>query len=141
MAAVAFFFLFSAGLVQAVKIEKTAVNSSVSVDGKSYSVAQMLTCPSVRAGVSDSTIVFSDKINVKLHAGRKYTAMLEGKCDKANLSCTFDDQDDESKKASIKVGVHEFEGAGSIEGSVKTVCNGVTFTVKASDDMECYISY
>ena len=118
-----------------------AVNSSVSVDGKSYSVAQMLTCPSVRAGVSDSTIVFSDKINVKLHAGRKYTAMLEGKCDKANLSCTFDDQDDESKKASIKVGVHEFEGSGSIEGSVKTVCNGVTFTVKASDDMECYISY
>lgn len=124
------------------------VNSSVKVDGKSYSAMQTLTCPSVRAGSSDSTVVFSSDVKVKLYAGRKYTAMLEGKCDedtpKARLSCTYEVLDEEMlvyKEATILFGVYEFEGSGSIGGAVNTVCNGRTFNVKVSDDMECSLNY
>ena len=121
------------------------VNSSVKVDGNSYSAMQILTCPSARGGSSDSTVVFSSKIKVKLYAGRKYTAMLEGKCNedtpKANVSCTFDDQGDESKEATILIGAYEYEGSNPLGGAVNTVCNGRTFNVKVSDDMVCTLTY
>ena len=84
-------------------------------------------------------------MKVKLKADQKYTAMLAGKCDedtpKATVSCTYDDEGGESKQATILIGVYEFTGSSPIGGAANTLCNGRTFNVKASDDMECYISY
>ena len=104
-----------------------------------------MACPTVRAGVSETTIAFSSKVKVKLKADQKYTAMLAGKCDedtpKATVSCTYDDEGGESKQATILIGAYEFTGSSPIGGAANTLCNGRTFNVKASDDMECYISY
>ena len=121
------------------------ISSDVEMDGKSYSTVQTLACPTVRAGVSETTIAFSSKVKVKLKADQKYTAMLAGKCDedtpKATVSCTYDDEGGESKQATILIGAYEFTGSSPIGGAANTLCNGRTFNVKASDDMECYISY
>lgn len=44
------------------------ISSDVEMDGKSYSTVQTLACPTVRAGVSETTIAFSSKVKVKLKA-------------------------------------------------------------------------
>ena len=51
------------------------------------------------------------------------------------------DEGGESKQATILIGAYEFTGSSPTGGAANTLCNGRTFNVKASDDMECYISY
>jgi hypothetical protein len=54
---------------------------------------------------------------------------------------SFEGVDGESKQATFLIGAYEFTGSSPIGGAANTLCNGRTFNVKASDDMECYISY
>ncbi len=128
----------------AIVTPSVSVNSSVAVDGKDYAFAQKMTCPTVRAGLSESAIRFKSGLNemTMLYEGTTYTAILDDGCSDTGyqeLQCNSN-----GTPISVTIAGKTYSSKSDYYFSAKlnrdSVCNG-EFTLSVSTDIKCTIYY
>lgn len=120
------------------------VNNKMKVGDEYVNIPQRLSCPTVRAGYTESAVIFTNDVrdNVELEGGITYTAVLDGGCDAGygfpRITCQYSS----GEPATVTVGDKSFSGSGWVVfGDLdSSICNE-EFSISVSEDMECRISF
>ena len=120
------------------------VNNKMKVGDEYVNIPQRLSCPTVRAGYTESAVIFTNDAydNVELEGGVTYTAVLDGGCNAGYLSPRITCQYSSGEPATVTVGDKNFSGSGwVILGNLdSSICNE-EFSISVSEDMRCSISF
>lgn len=119
------------------------VNSKMKVGDEFVKIPQRVACPMVRAGFSESAIVFKHGSNesVSLSAGTSYTARLDGECDQyapPEITC----QSTTGVPNSVTIDGKIYSGTGYVISKLldRNICEN-EFTISVSEDMDCYMRF
>ena len=119
------------------------VNSKMKVGDEFVKIPQWVACPMVRAGFSESAIVFKHGSNesVSLSAGTSYTARLDGECDQyapPEITC----QSTTGVPNSVTIDGKIYSGTGYVISKLldRNICEN-EFTISVSEDMDCYMRF
>lgn len=119
------------------------VNSKMKVGDEFVKIPQRVACPMVRAGFSESAIVFKHGSNesVSLSAGTSYTARLDGECDQyapPEITC----QSTTGEPNSVTIDGKIYSGTGYVISKFldQSICEN-EFTISVSEDMDCYMRF
>ena len=119
------------------------VNSKMKVGDEFVKIPQRVACPMVRAGFSESAIVFKHGSNesVSLSAGTSYTARLDGECDQyapPEITC----QSTTGVPNSVTIDGKIYSGTGYVISKFldQSICEN-EFTISVSEDMDCYMRF
>ena len=119
------------------------VNSKMKVGDEFVKIPQRVTCPMVRAGFSESAIVFKHGSNesVSLSAGTSYTARLDGECNQylpPEITC----ESSSGEPNSVTIDGQIYSGTGYLisEWLDRSFCEK-EFTISVSEDMDCYMRF
>ena len=119
------------------------VNSKMKVGDEFVKISQRVACPMVRAGFSESAIVFKHGSNesVSLSAGTSYTARLDGECDQyapPEITC----QSTTGVPNSVTIDGKIYSGTGYVISKLldQSICEN-EFTISVSEDMDCYMRF
>lgn len=119
------------------------VNSKMKVGDEFVKIPQRVTCPMVRAGFSESAIVFKHGASesLSLSAGTSYTARLDGECDQyapPEITC----QSTTGEPNSVTIDGKIYSGTGYVISKFldQSICEN-EFTISVSEDMDCYMRF
>ena len=119
------------------------VNSKMKVGDEFVKIPQRVTCPMVRAGFSESAIIFKHGSNesISLSAGTSYTARLDGECDQyapPEITC----QSTTGVPNSVTIDGKIYSGTGYVISKLldQSICEN-EFTISVSEDMDCYMRF
>ena len=119
------------------------VNSKMKVGDEFVKIPQRVACPMVRAGFSESAIVFKHGSNesLSLSAGTSYTARLDGECNQyapPEITC----QSTTGVPNSVTIDGKIYSGTGYVISKLldRSVCEN-EFTISVSEDMDCYMRF
>ena len=119
------------------------VNSKMKVGDEFVKIPQRVACPMVRAGFSESAIVFKHGSNesISLSAGTSYTARLDGECDQyapPEITC----QSTTGVPNSVTIDGKIYSGTGYVISKLldRNICEN-EFTISVSEDMDCYMRF
>ena len=119
------------------------VNSKMKVGDEFVKIPQRVACPMVRAGFSESAIVFKHGSNesVSLSAGTSYTARLDGECDQyapPEITC----ESSSGEPNSVTIDGKIYSGTGYVISKLldRSICEN-EFTISVSEDMDCYMRF
>ena len=119
------------------------VNSKMKVGDEFVKIPQRVACPMVRAGFSESAIVFKHGSNesVSLSAGTSYTARLDGECDQyapPEITC----ESSSGEPNSVTIDGQTYSGTGYVISKLldQSICEN-EFTISVSEDMDCYMRF
>lgn len=119
------------------------VNSKMKVGDEFVKIPQRVACPMVRAGFSESAIVFKhgSSESLSLSAGTSYTARLDGECDQyapPEITC----QSTTGEPNSVTIDGQTYSGTGYVISKLldRNICEN-EFTISVSEDMDCYMRF
>lgn len=119
------------------------VNSKMKVGDESFKITQRVTCPTIRAGFSESAIIFKNGSNEKhsLYAETSYTAKLDGECRDyfpPEITC----ESSTGEPNSVTIDGQIYSGTGYMISKLldRSICDK-EFTISVSEDMNCYMRY
>lgn len=119
------------------------VNSKMKVGDESFKITQRVTCPTIRAGFSESAIIFKNGSNEKhsLYAETSYTAKLDGECRDyfpPEITC----ESSTGEPNSVTIDGQIYSGTGYMISKLldRSICDK-EFTISVSEDMDCYMRY
>ena len=119
------------------------VNSKMKVGDEFVKIPQRVTCPTVRAGFSESAIIFKHGSNesISLSAGTSYTARLDGECNQyapPEITC----ESSSGEPNSVTIDGQIYSGTGSLISKLldRSICEK-EFTISVSEDMDCYMRF
>ncbi|WP_163436861.1 hypothetical protein [Fibrobacter succinogenes] len=119
------------------------VNSKMKVGDEFVKIPQRVTCPMVRAGFSESAIVFKHGASesLSLSAGTSYTARLDGECNQyapPEITC----ESSSSEPNSVTIDGQTYSGTGYVISKLldRSICEN-EFTISVSEDMDCYMRF
>ena len=119
------------------------VNSKMKVGDEFVKIPQRVTCPMVRAGFSESAIVFKHGASesLSLSAGTSYTARLDGECNQyapPEITC----ESSSGEPNSVTIDGQTYSGTGYLISKLldRSVCEN-EFTISVSEDMDCYMRF
>ncbi|MBR4398086.1 MAG: hypothetical protein IKT05_02745, partial [Fibrobacter sp.] len=119
------------------------VNSKMKVGDESFKITQRVTCPTIRAGFSESAIIFKNGSNEKhsLYAETSYTAKLDGECrDYVPPEITCESSTGEPNFVTIDGQIYSGTGYMISKLLDRSICDK-EFTISVSEDMNCYMRY